>query len=219
MMLMIMAATWNTDPNQSPLLWVFPNPNELLPNKSKEVHPSSLCNVKTTLRQRTHVGTEWTHTGRAYRCLWKQMCRSSSHGWMQFEKGLKSPLGCDKTIIMRQDVLQSIFPRLLSNLCSTRYLVSEEELLTAGFGPYLRRILTVTGGSCHMNTPVKLKLLVGKSPAFLDESGWKPSSCPIETVQVQFIYCYFTRQMQWDAGRCSNVNKTASLEATKLNKS
>ena len=29
-----------------------------------------------------------------------------------FEKGLKSPLGCNETIIMRHDELQSIFPGL-----------------------------------------------------------------------------------------------------------
>ena len=90
-----------------------------------------------------------------------------------FEKGLKSPFGCNETITMRHDVLRSIFPGLPSDLRGTPYLVSEEELLTAGFGPYLKRILTVTGGGCHVNPPVKLKLLLGKSPTFLEESGRK----------------------------------------------
>ncbi|PFX16152.1 Heterochromatin protein 1 [Stylophora pistillata] len=63
-----------------------------------------------------------------------------------FERGLKSPLGCNETIIMRHDVLRSIFPGLPSDLRSTSYLVNKEELLTAGFGSYLERILTVTGG-------------------------------------------------------------------------
>ena len=136
-----------------------------------------------------------------------------------FERGLKSPLGCNETIIMRHDVLWSIFLGLPFDLRSTPYLVSEEELFTAGLGPYLKRILTVTGGGCHVNTPVKLKLLLGKSPAFLGVSGRKTLSHPIEKVQVQFTKCYFTRQMQWDTGCCSNVNKTASLEATKPNRS
>lgn len=113
-----------------------------------------------------------------------------------FERGLKSPLGCNETIIMRHDVLRSIFPGLPSDLRSTPYSVSKEELLTAGFYPYLKRILTVTGGGCHVNTPVKLKLLLSKSPAFLDESGRKTSSRPVEKVQVQFTKCYFTGQMQ-----------------------
>ena len=103
-----------------------------------------------------------------------------------FERGLKSPLGCNETIIMRHDVLRLIFPGLPSALRSTPYLVSEEELFTAGLGPYLKRILPVTGSSCHVNTPVKLKLLLGKSPAFLDVSGRKTSSRPVEKVQVQF---------------------------------
>lgn len=134
------------------------------------------------------------------------------------ERGLKSPFGCNEMIIMRHDVLRSIFPGLPSGLGSTLYLVSEEELLTAGLGPYLKRILTMTGGGCHVKTLVKLKLLLGKSPVFLDVSGRKTSSCPAEKVQVQFTKCYFTGQMQWDASCCSNVNKTASLEATKQNK-
>ena len=113
-----------------------------------------------------------------------------------FERGLKSPLGCNKTIIMRHDVLRSIFPGLPSDLRSTPYLVNEEELFTAGLRPYLKRILTVTGGGCHVNAPVKLKLLLGKSPAFLDVSGRKTLSCPVEKVQVQFTKCYFTGQMQ-----------------------
>lgn len=113
-----------------------------------------------------------------------------------FERGLKSPLGCNETIIMRHDVLRSIFLGLPSDLRSTSYSVNKEELLTVGFGSYLERILTVTGGGCRVNTPVKFKLLLGKSSAFLDESGRKTSSRPVEKVQVQFTKCYFTGQMQ-----------------------
>lgn len=58
-------------------------------------------------------------------------------------------------IIMRDDVLRSSFPGLPSDLRITPYLVSKEELLTAGFGPYVKRILTVTGGGCHVNTSTR----------------------------------------------------------------
>lgn len=160
---------------------------------------------------REHVGTKRTHTGRAYR-VFESRCvdpvrtdECKERLALLFERGLKSPLGCNETIIMRHDVLRSIFPGLPSDLRSTPYLVSKEELLTAGFYPYLKRILTVTGGGCHVNTPVKLKLLLSKSPAFLDESGRKTSSRPVEKVQVQFTKCYFTGQ---DTGCCSNVNKS-----------
>ena len=62
-----------------------------------------------------------------------------------FEKGLKSPLACNETITIR------LFPGFPSDLRGSPYLASEEELIAAGLGPYLKRCLTVTGGdSLHL---------------------------------------------------------------------
>ena len=56
-----------------------------------------------------------------------------------FEKGLKLPLGCDETIMIRHDVVRALFPGLPSDLRGSLYLASEEELIAAGLGPYLKR--------------------------------------------------------------------------------
>ena len=113
-----------------------------------------------------------------------------------FEKALKSPLACNETIIMRHDVLRSLFPGMPLDLRGSPYLASEEELISAGLGSAMRKCLTVTGGGCCVNTPVSLKLLLGKSPAFLDEQGRKTASRPVEKVQVRFMKNYFTGSMQ-----------------------
>ena len=89
------------------------------------------------------------------------------------EKGLKSSLACNGIITMRRDVLRAMFPGLPSDLRGSLYLASEEELITAGLGSSLKKCLTVTGGVCLVNTPVHLKLFLGKSPTFLDEQGRK----------------------------------------------
>ena len=113
-----------------------------------------------------------------------------------FEKALKSPLACNETIIMRHDVLRSLFPGMPLDLRASPYLASEEELISAGLGSAMRKCLTVTGGGCCVNTPVSLKLLLGKLPTFLDEQGRKTASRPVEKVQVRFMKNYFTGNMQ-----------------------
>ena len=101
-------------------------------------------------------------------------------------------------------------------LHGSRYLASEEELITAGLGSSLRKCLTVTGGGCRVDTPVNLKLFLGKSPAFLDE---KPqNSCPPsgessdQVFQELFRRTYAVSHMQMPH------NQTASLETTNSNK-
>ena len=108
-----------------------------------------------------------------------------------FEKGLKSPLACNETITMWHDVVQTLFPCLPSDLRGTPYLASEEELIAAGLGPYLKKCLTVTGGGCRVDAPVNLKLFLGKSLAFLDEQGRKTAPRPVEKVQIKFTKSYF----------------------------
>ena len=109
-----------------------------------------------------------------------------------FEKGLISPLAFTETITLRHDVLRAIFPALPSDLRGIPYLTSEEELLSAGFGPYVKRYLTVTGGGCRVKTPIKVKPFLGKSPAFLDEQSRKTASRPVEKLQINFTKSYFT---------------------------
>ena len=62
-----------------------------------------------------------------------------------FEKGLKSPLACNESITMKHVVLRSIFPEMPSALRGSPYLAGKEELIRAGFGPYMKQHLTVTG--------------------------------------------------------------------------
>ena len=76
------------------------------------------------------------------------------------------------------------------------YLASEEELIAAGLGPCLKKCLTVKGGGCRVDAPVYLKLLLGKSPTFLDEQGCKTAARPVEKVQIKFSKSYFVGRMQ-----------------------
>ena len=87
------------------------------------------------------------------------------------EKGLKAPLACNETIVLPHDVMRAFFPELPSDLCTTPYLASEEELKAAGLGSYLKKRLTATGGGCRVDTPVSIKLFLGKSLAFRGEQG------------------------------------------------
>ena len=112
-----------------------------------------------------------------------------------FEKGLKAPLACNKTITMRHDVLRAIFPGLPSDLRGP-YLASQEELIAAGLGSSLKKCLTVTGGGCQVDAPVHLTLFLGKSPAFLNENGRRTASRPVERVQVKFTKSYFSGNLQ-----------------------
>ena len=113
-----------------------------------------------------------------------------------FEKGLKATLACNENIAMRHDVMRALFPGLPSDLRTTSYLTDEDELIAAGLGPYLKKCLTVTGGGCRVDTPVSIKLFLGKSPVFLDEQGCKTASRPVEKVQVKFTKSWFTGNMQ-----------------------
>ena len=83
-----------------------------------------------------------------------------------------------------------------TDLRTTPYLADEEDLVRAGLSPFIKKCLTVTGGGCLVNTPVRLKLFLGKSPAFLDEQGRRTPSRPVEKVQVQFTKTYFNGNMQ-----------------------
>ena len=113
-----------------------------------------------------------------------------------FEKGLKSPLACNDTITIRHDVVRALFPGLPTDLRGSPYLASEEELIAAGLGPYLKRCLTVTGGGCRVEAPVSLKLFLGKSLSFVDEQGRKIAPRPVEKVQIKFTKSYFAGRIQ-----------------------
>ena len=113
-----------------------------------------------------------------------------------FEKGLKAPVACNETIIIRHDVSRAMFPGLPSDLRATPYLTSEEELIAAGLGSSLKKCLTVTGAGCRVDAPVSIKLFLGKSLAFLDEQGRKTASHPVEKVQEKFTKSWFIWNMQ-----------------------
>ena len=88
--------------------------------------------------------------------------------------------------------MRAFFPGLPSDLRTTSYLADENELIAAG----LKKCLTVTGSGCRVDTPVSIKLFLGKSPVFLDEQGCKTASRPVEKVQVKFTKSWFTGNMQ-----------------------
>ena len=113
-----------------------------------------------------------------------------------FEGGLKSPLGCCETLTMRHDVVWSLFPGMPSDLRGSPYLADENELMNAGLAFSLKKCLTVTGGGCRVDTPVSIKLFLGKSLVFLDEHGHKTARRPVEKVQVKFTKCFFTGTRQ-----------------------
>ena len=113
-----------------------------------------------------------------------------------FEGGLKSPLGCYETLTMRHDVVRSLFPGMPSDLRGSPYLADENELMNAGLASSLKKCMTVTGGGCKVNTPVSIKLFLGKSPVFLNEHGHKTARRPVERVQVKFTKTFFTGTRQ-----------------------
>ena len=106
------------------------------------------------------------------------------------------PLACDETITIRHDVVQALFPGLSSDLRGSLYLTSEEELIAAGLGPYLKRCLTVTGGGCRVDAPVSLELFLGKSLSFVDEQSCKTAPRPVQKVQIKFMKSYFAGRIQ-----------------------
>ena len=89
------------------------------------------------------------------------------------EKGLKAPLAFNETIVVRHDVMRALFPGLPSDLRTTPYLASEEELKAAGLGSYLKKRLTVTGGGCRVDTPVSIKLFWASALPFVTNKGEK----------------------------------------------
>jgi len=115
---------------------------------------------------------------------------------LPLEKGLKAPLACNEIVTMWHDVLRAMFPGLPSDLRRSLYLASKEELITASLGSSLKKCLMVTGRGCRVNTPVHLKLFLGKSPTFLDEQGRKSTARPVEKVQIKFSKSYFVERMQ-----------------------
>ena len=62
-----------------------------------------------------------------------------------FEGGLKRSLEYCETLTMSHDVIRSLFPKILSDLRGSPYLVGEEELSEAGLASSLKKCLTVTG--------------------------------------------------------------------------
>ena len=86
---------------------------------------------------------------------------------------------------MRNDVLRELFPEMPLELQGAPYLTSKEGQVRAGFGSYLKKCLTFTGGGCSVNTPLRFKLSLGKE-----------ASRPLEGVQVKFTKGYFTGDQQ-----------------------
>ena len=112
-----------------------------------------------------------------------------------FEGALKSPLGCYETLTMRHDVVQLLSPGMPSDLRGSPYLADENELMNAGLASSLKKYLTITGGGCRVDTPVSIKLFLGKSLVLLNEHGHKTARHPVKRVQVKFTKCFFTGRM------------------------
>ena len=95
------------------------------------------------------------------------------------------PLAYDETIMIRHDVVRTLFLGLPSDLRGSLYLV-----------PYLKRCLTVTGGGCLVDAPVSLELFLGKSLSFVDEQSCKTAPRPVQKVQIKFMKSYFAGRIQ-----------------------
>ena len=113
---------------------------------------------------------------------------------VMFEKCLKSPLCCMETPTVRHDVLLSMFPDIPLDLQSTPYLVSKEELIKARLDSSLQKCTTITCGGCVIDTPVRIRLLLAKSPAFLDEDGRRVPSRPVGESSIQVYENVFHRK-------------------------
>ena len=190
----------NTVPDQSHLLWVYTKLTALWRKRIKDgraeyfIQWKNYSSAENTWEPANHLPEDLITAFEDWFVDPLRADESRERLALLFEKGLKLPLACNETITMHNDVLRAMFPGLPLYLSGTP--LSEEELITVGLGSSLRKCLTVTGGGCCVGTPVSLKLLLGKLPAFLDERGRKTPSRPVEKVQVRFTKNYFNRSVQ-----------------------
>lgn len=101
-----------------------------------------------------------------------------------FERGLRAKIKYDETIMIRHDIIRALFPEMPSDLRAAPYLANLDALKAAGLEPFLARYITVTGGQCIIATPVAMKLVLGKSPVFLDADGNRARSRLLEKLKV-----------------------------------
>ena len=83
---------------------------------------------------------------------------SRPHTW---QKTSSPPAKKDQSIQFAQmnaerDLL--LYSRMPLELRGAPYLASKEKLVRAGFGSYLKKCLTGTGGGCFVNTPATISL-------------------------------------------------------------
>ena len=95
--------------------------------------------VERLLYSRKHVGAGCTLSRRPRRRLRKKISRSSS-----------------RRVNAERDLL--LYSRMPLELRGAPYLASKEKLVRAGFGSYLKKCLTGTGGGCSVNTPATISL-------------------------------------------------------------
>ena len=56
-----------------------------------------------------------------------------------------------------------LYSRMPLELRGAPYLASKEKLVRAGFGSYLKKCLTGTGGGCSVNTPATISLYLAST--------------------------------------------------------
>ena len=102
------------------------------------------------------------------------------------ERGLKTSTTTVATVEFRHKLLRYLFPRLPSDLSSSRYLVTEQDFVAAGLGDYLERVVTVNGGKRQVVFPVVMQLFLGRAPGFLTVEGDPARSRLLEKVRISF---------------------------------
>ena len=108
------------------------------------------------------------------------------------ENNLKSKaMECNESLIMRHDVVRHLFPRIPLNLQGRPFDVSEQELIQADLGTFLRKRFTIFGGSCGVKMPLQLKLFLSKSPVSRDViTGQEIAPRVMEKIKISFLKEY-----------------------------
>ena len=102
------------------------------------------------------------------------------------EHGLKTSHTTRVTLEFRHTLLRHLFPQMPLELSLKAFEATKEDLVSAGLGDYLERVVMVTGGARGVQFPVRLTPKIGRSPAFLTAKGDRAPTRQLEKVMIEF---------------------------------